>query len=394
MISPNAVARALRVLAFNFLVRPRSIFPILCGCSPALTAKSRCDKPSSSRRRRIKSARTSSDFWGPGVLEVCTEVYLFKHACSIQTVHSVDVLLVSLMDKLPTLAELATKFLQRQGLSPSTVRSYESVLLPLLAEYGSRAPRFIGREHLAEYLQGLDHLGLATHHRHQAVLVALFNFAVEEGMIAANPLSGLKRRKPNAARGEHSSDGAIRYLTAEQMEIVYGTVAGGLRLHALVNFLHRTGTRISEVLALNLGDVDMERCRAQVIGKGNKRRWVFWGQDTAELLGRYLRWERHGEAESFFTARQPISGRVSRLSYRTAHSDWSKLITPVPELAGARLHDLRHTFATERVGLIAIEELRALMGHSRLDTTLRYQKVTSQRAEEVAKRAIEKLIQL
>ena len=57
------------------------------------------------------------------------------------------------------------------------------------------------------------------------------------------------------------------------------------------------------------------------------------------------------------------------------------------KLAGARLHDFRHTFATERVGLIALEELRALMGHENIQTTLRYQKVTSEKAKEAAKKA-------
>ncbi|MBC1281293.1 site-specific integrase, partial [Nostoc sp. UCD121] len=56
-----------------------------------------------------------------------------------------------------------------------------------------------------------------------------------------------------------------------------------------------------------------------------------------------------------------------------------------------RIHDLRHTFATERVGLMGIEELRALMGHESIQTTLRYQKVTSQRAEIVAQLALKSL---
>ncbi|EKU97156.1 site-specific recombinase XerD, partial [Leptolyngbya sp. PCC 7375] len=70
---------------------------------------------------------------------------------------------------------------------------------------------------------------------------------------------------------------------------------------------------------------------------------------------------------------------------------WRQLIADIPELEGVRLHDLRHTFATERVGLMGIEELRALMGHQSIQTTLRYQKVTSARAEMVAKRALKTL---
>jgi len=67
------------------------------------------------------------------------------------------------------------------------------------------------------------------------------------------------------------------------------------------------------------------------------------------------------------------------------------LIGNTPELQAIRIHDLRHTFATERVGLMAIEELRALMGHESIQTTLKYQKVTSQRAEEVAQLALRSL---
>jgi integrase/recombinase XerD len=51
-----------------------------------------------------------------------------------------------------------------------------------------------------------------------------------------------------------------------------------------------------------------------------------------------------------------------------------------------------HTYATERVGLISIEELRSLMGHESIQTTLRYQKFTSQKAESAARHALNMLI--
>ncbi len=55
------------------------------------------------------------------------------------------------------------------------------------------------------------------------------------------------------------------------------------------------------------------------------------------------------------------------------------------------MHDIRYTFATERVGLMGIEELRALMGHTDIQTTLRYQKITSERAESIAQKAFSEL---
>jgi integrase/recombinase XerD len=92
-----------------------------------------------------------------------------------------------------------------------------------------------------------------------------------------------------------------------------------------------------------------------------------------------------------FTAQQPLTSEVRRLSYSTVYQDWKTLTGQEPLLAEARIHDLRHTFATERVGLLSLEELRALMGHRNIQTTLRYQKVTSQRAEVAAQKALDAL---
>jgi integrase/recombinase XerD len=74
------------------------------------------------------------------------------------------------------------------------------------------------------------------------------------------------------------------------------------------------------------------------------------------------------------------------------HDYWREITSTNPELTGVRIHDLRHTYATERVGLISIEELRSLMGHESIQTTLRYQKVTSQKAESAARHALNMLI--
>lgn len=130
-----------------------------------------------------------------------------------------------------------------------------------------------------------------------------------------------------------------------------------------------------------------------MIGKGNRQRWCFYSEDAAEVLQKYLAGYRHPGSPALFTAQQYLSGQVNRLSYRSAHHNWKQLIKGHPALAGIRLHDLRHTFATERVGIIALEELRALMGHQSIQTTLRYQKVTSEQAQHAAQRAFNKLSQ-
>ncbi len=82
----------------------------------------------------------------------------------------------------PSLATVATAFLQRQGLASSTLRSYELTLLPLLKEWGRMPIELLDRQTLKEYLNSLDKIKYTTHNRHQAVLTALFNFAVRNGL--------------------------------------------------------------------------------------------------------------------------------------------------------------------------------------------------------------------
>lgn len=168
----------------------------------------------------------------------------------------------------PILATVATAFLQRQGLASSTIRSYELTLLPLLKQWGRMPIELLDRQTLEEYLNSLDKIKYTTHHRHQAVLTALFNFAVSTGYIKSNPIERLPLRKPSPSKGEHRTDQVIRYLTPSQLETLYRQVSSHPRLNALVSLLHRTGARISEVLALNEEDIDTQHCKFQVIGKG------------------------------------------------------------------------------------------------------------------------------
>jgi integrase/recombinase XerD len=288
---------------------------------------------------------------------------------------------------LKSLAAIATQFLDRPGLAPKTQQSYELTLMPFLQEYGQYPIAVISRPTLEAYLNGLTHLAYTTHHRHQAVIQALFNFAVEQGHISTNPIARLRRRKPDSNKGEHASDRVIRYLTPEQLEQLYQVIAPDVRLNALVSLLHRSGARIAEILALDLAEVDLTNRRFQVIGKGNKQRWCFYNEDAGNALDKYLRQNHHDGCPALFTAKRPLTGQVSRWNYRTVYTYWQKFTHPEPLLQNARIHDLRHTFATERVGLMGIEELRALMGHENIQTTLHYQKVTSARAEVAAQNA-------
>jgi site-specific recombinase XerD len=63
----------------------------------------------------------------------------------------------------------------------------------------------ITKQTIVEYLNSLSHLKYTTHHKHQAILQSLLNFAVEQGYIKFNPIRGLKQRSCDQEKGEHRS---------------------------------------------------------------------------------------------------------------------------------------------------------------------------------------------
>ena len=183
----------------------------------------------------------------------------------------------------------------------------------------------------------------------------------------------------------------MRYLTPVQLNLLYQAVKPDARLNALVHLLHSSGARISEILALDLKAIDTVNRKFQVIGKRNKKRWCFYNENTSVCLNNYFKYYRHQNTSALFTAQQRFTTKVSRLSYAAAYKSLVKQIDGIPELEGVCFHQLRHCFGSERVGLVSIDELRALMGHEDIQMTLRYSKMTSRRAEEVAQQAFNQI---
>jgi len=296
-----------------------------------------------------------------------------------------------------TIARIATAFLERSEITAGTRRNYQSHLGRFVRRHGSEPIALMERASIEAYLQSLQNLAYTTHRAHQRSLKALFAYAMDRGYVERNPVTGIPPRKPDAEKGEHYDAETIRYFSEPELQLLFSALQAScnVRLKLLVVLLYRTGCRVSEVLGLDRADLDLKTRSFTVIGKGNKVRICYYADLEADatdwaisLLAEYLEYYHEGQHPALLLAEDPVRRQVGRLSYAQAIAGWRDLVDAVPQLKGSRLHDLRHTFGTERVGIMPIEELRALMGHSNVATTLRYAKVTPQRAAGSARQAI------
>ena len=176
-------------------------------------------------------------------------------------------------------------------------------------------------------------------------------------------------------------------LTVREVEKLLNTTLAGrnevmrLRDRALLEVLYGSGIRRSELVGLDLEDVDLERHQMRVVGgKGNKDRTVPGiTRAAADAMRMYLSHRPRSAESAFFLSRL---GR--QLSDSSVYKLSGKLLVAVSGISeGATPHTMRHSFATHLyengADLLMIKEL---LGHESLATTQVYTKVSMQRMRE------------
>jgi len=150
-----------------------------------------------------------------------------------------------------------------------------------------------------------------------------------------------------------------------------------IRNRALLELMYATGARASELLNLRLDQIDMEESCIRVIGKGDRERIIPFGEKAKEALIRYLkarRWRFPGAIEGplFLNTRGQRLGRCGL---------WLQLkeMAQAAQLDhGAFPHQIRHSAATHMLeGGADIRVIQAYLGHSSINTTQRYTRVSA-----------------
>ncbi len=280
------------------------------------------------------------------------------------------------------LFESITKYIANLNLDGDTLRAYTIDLHKFERTIGNVQLSIITRDQLKSYLDNLtskygQRVSLATQNRHYASLHRFFEWCLQEKLVEENPMENLPRRRPNKDIGEVPPGSIIRSLKKEQVEKLLKN-AQTTRERLLFTLLYTSGTRISEALDLNIQDIHDGTIHIQH-GKGIQPRQAYLAKQTEKLLAQYL--EERGN---------PTSGPVfvtthgQRLSYARARQlfmDAARNILNTDNTA-ITIHQLRHTFCTERAGHIDSFVLQRLAGHNDIRTTLRYAKVSDTVAKE------------
>lgn len=257
--------------------------------------------------------------------------------------------------------EYLTAFLDAkrvEGRAESTIDQYDYIINRMY-EAISVPIKKISVFHLRSYFAAESTRGISncTLNGVRSVIVGYFNWLQKEGLLTHNPTINLNPIKDTKK--------VLLPYTAVDIEKLKEACKTN-RNKAIISILLSTGCRIGEICRLNRTDINFATKEIIVLGKGKKERTVFIDDVTSMLLQRYLS-ERTDGFEALF---------IGKGSKRLTQSGIRKMLHAVADIANVENthpHRFRRTLATNlNYRGMPIQEVAAILGHEKLDTTMKY----------------------
>lgn len=275
-----------------------------------------------------------------------------------------------------------------RGLAENTLESYRRDLTQFARHLQGTEVHFprVPRGAIMGYLLALQKQGKApaTISRHLAAIKSFYHFLFREGILDSDPTANLESPKLEKRLPRVLSVAEVDRLLRQPDTVK----PRGLRDKAMLELLYATGIRVSELVALNIDQVNLDVGYVRCLGKGSKERIIPLGSLAAESVGAYLRQARvklnpgPGETALF----------LNHHGRRMTRQGFWKIIKHYARLAGIQKklapHTLRHSFATHLLENGAdLRSVQEMLGHADITTTQIYTHLTRGHLTEVYRKS-------
>ena len=248
-----------------------------------------------------------------------------------------------------------------EGCSEKSLRYYQKTINKMLNAIGKQI-KHIDTDDLRKYLtsyQEDNKSSRVTIDNIRRILSSFFSWLEEENHIMKSPVRRIHKIKTASTIKDTYSDEALEQMRDDCTE---------LRDLALIDMLASTGMRVGELVLLKRSAIDFEERECVVLGKGNKERIVYFDARTKLHLKQYLD-SRTDDNEALFVSLKAPHNRLEIGGVEVRIRKIGKRLN----IQKAHPHKFRRTLATMAIDKgMPIEQLQQLLGHKRIDTTLRY----------------------
>ncbi len=283
----------------------------------------------------------------------------------------------------PLVVEFLDYIRYERGLSPNTVAAYGRDLTAFAAFLLTRGvtPGAATSADVRSWFAGTGGDGATSSvARRTAAVRSLYAYLVRENVRADDPAALLRTPK--------RPQELPRVLSVEQVEAILATVvpAGplGQRDLAALELLYGCGLRVSELVGLRDGDVDMEGGIVRCVGKGDKERVVPMGSAAAAAVSRYVADGRRTLLRGRRRSELILNARGGPLTRQGFDYILRRVLERADMLGAASAHTFRHSFATHLLAAGAdLRSVQEMLGHASVATTQLYTHVTVDHLREV-----------
>lgn len=261
-------------------------------------------------------------------------------------------------------------------LSVNTIDSYGENLL-LVSKYLNKDLINVTRDDIKNFFDNFDG-DVKTKAHYLTVLNSFYKYLLFMGKCSINPCDGIKHPKLSKKLPE--------YLTGEEINKLFDirlTKPIDYRNKAMLEVLYATGTRISELINLELNQIDFDECIIRVTGKGKKDRIIPIGDTAMDALKNYILNYR------IFLVKTNDNNYVflNKNGSKISRQGFFKILKGLAFDAGIKKdispHTIRHSFATNLLNNGAdLRIIQELLGHENLQTTEIYSHLTNKKIED------------
>ncbi len=257
---------------------------------------------------------------------------------------------------------------ETEGCSVRTSKYYRSVLESFVEYCGQMDLRLADADYIRSYLaeyRGRRGCGNVTLDNIRRVLSSFYGWLESEDRIVKNPVRKIHKIKVPLEKKEPFSE--------EEIEDLRAVCSGSLRNTAILELCLSSGIRVGELVRLNRTDIDLQNRSGKVMGKGSKEREFYFDIKTMRAIKKYLESRTDDNPALFVSCRKyKKNGGYTRMSINAVETMIRKAGKKAG-VAGAHPHRFRRTFATRALDKgMSIELVQVLLGHTKIDTTLRY----------------------
>ena len=283
--------------------------------------------------------------------------------------------------------ELFINYLRIKQKSENTIKGYKVDLCMfydfLLSKHNFNeiTPKYLDEISLSEldeflsYSKNKKSVASSTQNRRKSSLQTFFKYLVEYDYIKNN--MSLRLQAPKIEKR------LPVYMTLNESKQLLNIIDDNIRDKAIITLFLNCGLRLSELISININDINFETKTMKIVGKGDKQRTIYLNDACIKILQEYLQ-ERKDIQKQIKNKESKNALFLNRYNERISKVGVERIVKKYIERLGLDKHitphKLRHTFATImfKYGNVDIRKLQEILGHSNVNTTTIYTHVDNQ----------------